>query len=63
MPIVAGVDSSTQSCTVELRDADSGALLGTGRAKHPPTYPPVSEQLTTDWWAAFEQALAGACAA
>ena len=63
MPIVAGVDSSTQSCTVELRDADSGALLGTGRARHPSTYPPVSEQLTTDWWTAFEQALAGACAA
>lgn len=63
MPIVAGVDSSTQSCTVELRDADSGVLLGTGRAKHPPTYPPVSEQLTSDWWTAFERAFAAAFAA
>ncbi len=58
--VVAGVDSSTQSCTVELRDADSGALLGTGRSKHPPTYPPVSEQLTSDWWKAFGGALSAA---
>lgn len=55
--IVAGVDSSTQSCTVELRDADSGALLGTGRARHPATYPPVSEQRTEDWWDALGSAL------
>ncbi|MCW5952359.1 MAG: hypothetical protein KIT69_08890, partial [Propionibacteriaceae bacterium] len=55
--VVAGVDSSTQSCTVELRDAATGGLLGTGRSPHPPTYPPVSEQLTTDWWDAFATAL------
>ena len=63
MAIVAGVDSSTQSCTVELRDAQTGDLIGTGRASHPATNPPVSEQRTADWWAAFEQALASACAA
>ena len=63
MAVVAGVDSSTQSCTVELRDAAGGELLGTGRAKHPPTYPPVSEQLTSDWWDAFQLALADACRA
>ena len=63
MPIVVGVDSSTQSCTVELRDADSGELIATGRAPHQPTHPPVSEQRTADWWAAFEQALHAACAA
>lgn len=61
MPVVAGVDSSTQSCTVELRDADSGVLLGTGRAPHPPTTPPVSEQHTAAWWDAFRRALALAC--
>lgn len=61
--VVAGVDSSTQSCTVELRTAESGALLGTGRASHPPTYPPVSEQSTADWWLAFREALAAACRA
>ena len=60
--VVAGVDSSTQSCTVELRDADTGALLGTGRAKHPPTTPPLSEQHTAAWWDAFREALALACA-
>lgn len=57
MPVVAGVDSSTQSCTVELRDADSGALLGRGRRPHPPTFPPVSEQDPADWWVAFQGAL------
>lgn len=61
MPVVAGVDSSTQSCTVELRDAVTGVLRGTGRAPHPPTTPPVSEQHTTDWWQAFVVALGKAC--
>lgn len=63
MAIVAGADSSTQSCTVELRDASDGTLLGTGRAPHPPTHPPVSEQLTDDWWAAFAAALSAAVTA
>lgn len=61
MPVVAGVDSSTQSCTVELRDADSGILRGTGRAAHPATTPPVSEQHTSQWWDAFTAALGQAC--
>jgi len=59
--LVAGVDSSTQSCTVEIRDADTGALHGTGRAPHPPTFPPVSEQHPNDWWRAFTAAFAAAC--
>ncbi|WP_165877441.1 xylulokinase [Agromyces fucosus] len=60
MPIVAGVDASTQSSTVELRDADSGALLGTGRAAHPETFPPVSEQHPSAWWSAVASAFAAA---
>lgn len=56
MAVVAGVDSSTQSCTVELRDAHSGALLGTGRAPHPRTTPPVSEQDAESWWDALRSA-------
>src|SRR3954447_24091661 len=35
MTLVAGVDSSTQSCKVVVRDADSGALVREGRAPHP----------------------------
>ncbi len=35
MPLVAGVDSSTQSCKVVVRDADTGALVRHGRAAHP----------------------------
>lgn len=54
--VVAGVDSSTQSTTVLLRDADTGALLGTGRSPHPPTVPPVSEQDPADWWTALIEA-------
>ncbi|KAE8765949.1 xylulokinase [Georgenia thermotolerans] len=53
MGVVAGVDSSTQSCTVELRDTDTGVLLGTGQAPHPPTTPPVSEQRVEAWWDAL----------
>ena len=43
MSLVAGIDSSTQSCTVVLRDADDGRIVGTASAPHPPTTPPVSE--------------------
>jgi xylulokinase len=62
MAIVAGVDSSTQSCTVELRDAETGSLLGSGRAPHPPTFPPVSEQAPSRWWEALRLALGAAIA-
>jgi xylulokinase len=63
MPVVAGIDSSTQSCTVELRDADAGVLLGAGSAPHPPTTPPVSEQWPRQWWDALVQAFTAARAA
>ncbi len=35
MALVAGIDSSTQSCKVFVRDADSGDLVRSGRASHP----------------------------
>ncbi len=54
MPLVAGVDSSTSSCKVEVRDLDSGALIASGRAPHPSTTPPRSEQHPHDWLTAFE---------
>ncbi|HET6795427.1 MAG TPA: xylulokinase [Acidimicrobiales bacterium] len=56
MALVLGVDCSTQSTKVELRDSDTGALLASGRAAHPPTSPPRSEQDPDQWW----KALAGA---
>lgn len=62
MAAVLGVDSSTQSCKVELRDADNGRLLGTGSATHPPTHPPVSEQDPDEWWSALVAAVRGALA-
>jgi xylulokinase len=58
MPLVLGVDSSTQSTKVELRDADDGRLVAAGRARHPPTTPPRSEQDPSAWWAALGQAMA-----
>lgn len=35
MPLVAGVDSSTQSCKVVVVDADTGEVVRQGRASHP----------------------------
>lgn len=57
MPLVIGIDSSTQSTKAELRDAESGALVATGRASHPPTQPPVSEQDPRSWWQALVDAV------
>jgi xylulokinase len=58
MPLVLGVDSSTQSTKVEVRDADDGRLVASGRAPHPPTQPPCSEQEPAAWWAALASAVA-----
>ena len=60
MPLVLGVDSSTQKSLVELRDADSGELVAHGRAPHPPTTPPRSEQDPEAWWDALHAAVAAA---
>lgn len=60
MPLVAGVDSSTQSTKAEIRDADTGALLGSGTAPHPRVTPPVAEQDPAAWWDAFEAAIGAA---
>lgn len=56
MALVAGIDLSTQSCTVELRDADTFEVAGRARVALPPTFPPVSEQNTEDWWDALKAA-------
>ncbi len=56
MTLVAGVDSSTQSTKIELRDAESGALIARAASPHPPVSPPRSEQDPMSWWTAFELA-------
>jgi xylulokinase len=56
MTLVAGVDSSTQSCKVVVRDAGSGALVRSGSASHPDG----TEVHPDHWWSAFEQAAAAA---
>jgi xylulokinase len=57
VPLVLGVDSSTQATKVEVRDADDGRLIATGRAPHPSTTPPRSEQDPRAWWAALVDAV------
>jgi len=56
MTLVAGVDSSTQSCKVVVRDADTGALVRTGRASHPDG----TEVAPRHWWDALQAAIAEA---
>jgi xylulokinase len=58
--LVLGIDSSTQSVKVEVRDLTTGAVVGIGRASHPATTPPRSEQHPKAWWAAFAEALSAA---
>jgi xylulokinase len=58
--LVAGVDSSTQSTKVEVRNLDTGQVVACGSAAHPPTTPPRSEQAPEAWWSAFEAAWAQA---
>ena len=60
MPLVVGVDSSTSACKVQVRDADTGAVVSSGRAAHPPTSPPRSEQHPSAWEHAFHAACAEA---
>lgn len=60
---VLGVDSSTQSCKVEVRELATGRLLGRGSAPHPAAFPPCSEQEPRDWISAFVAAARAAIAA
>ncbi|HEY0792446.1 MAG TPA: FGGY family carbohydrate kinase [Chthoniobacterales bacterium] len=55
--LAAGIDSSTQSCTVVLRQLTDGRVVGEARAPHPPTTPPRSEQDPLSWWTALLKAL------
>jgi xylulokinase len=53
MTLVAGIDSSTQSCKVVIRDADTGKLVRQGRAAHPDG----TEVHPDAWWAALREAI------
>ena len=56
MTLVAGVDSSTQSCKIVICDFDTGAIVRSGRASHPVGTEIEPEQ----WWEALLRALADA---
>ncbi len=53
MPLVAGVDSSTQSCKVMIRDAETATLVRQGRARHPEG----TEVHPDAWWRALTEAI------
>lgn len=56
MVLVAGIDSSTQSCKVVVRDAETGSLVREGRASHPD-----GTEIRPDlWWTALLQAVRSA---
>lgn len=56
MTLVAGIDSSTQSCKVLVCDADTGAVIRDGRAGHPDG----TEIAPAAWEAAARHAIADA---
>ncbi|MET4157199.1 FGGY family carbohydrate kinase [Agromyces sp. PvR057] len=56
MALVAGVDSSTQSCKIVIRDAATGALVRSGRAPHPDG----TEVDPSAWWGALLSAIGDA---
>lgn len=56
MTLVAGVDSSTQSCKVVIRELESGTLVRSGRAAHPDG----TEVDPAAWWVALQEAIAAA---
>jgi xylulokinase len=55
MTLVAGVDSSTQSCKVVVCDAESGQLVRQASAPHPD----ATEVDPQYWWEAWDEASAG----
>lgn len=55
MVLVAGVDCSTQSTKVLVCDADTGAVIRSGRASHPD----ATEVDPASWWSAFVDASGG----
>ena len=56
MTLVAGVDSSTQSCKVVIRELSTGAVVRSGRAPHPDG----TEVDPQAWWGALREALVAA---
>jgi xylulokinase len=54
--LVAGIDSSTQSCKVVICDADSGAVVRSANAPHPDG----TEIDPQQWWSALQAAVTGA---
>ena len=58
MPLVAGVDASTQSTKVAVVDADTGTVVALGRAPHTVTGAGGARETDPEvWWRALRDAL------
>ncbi|MDT0329927.1 xylulokinase [Nocardiopsis lambiniae] len=55
MPLVAGIDSSTQSCKIVVCDTEDGSVVREARAPHPDG----TEVHPRAWWTALEEASSG----
>ncbi|MGV0789927.1 FGGY family carbohydrate kinase [Mycolicibacterium sp. XJ2] len=56
MALVAGIDSSTQSCKVIVCDAETGSVVRSGSAPHPDG----TEVDPQSWWSALQAAVSAA---
>ncbi len=56
MALVAGIDSSTQSCKVVICDADTGSIVRSATAPHPDG----TEIDPQQWWSALQAAITAA---
>ncbi|HSQ37467.1 MAG TPA: FGGY family carbohydrate kinase, partial [Acidimicrobiia bacterium] len=58
MPLVAGVDTSTQSTKVVVVDAETGTIAALGRASHEVTGTGGARETDPEvWWRALHDAL------
>jgi xylulokinase len=55
MPLVAGIDSSTQSCKIAVCGSETGTVIAEGRAPHPDG----TEVDPKAWWDALDKAADG----
>jgi xylulokinase len=53
VPLVLGAHSSVDATTVQVRDADDGYIVGSGRVPHPVAKSSQIEQQPADWWEAL----------
>lgn len=56
MPLVLGVDSAATATTAEFRDADTGQVYASGKARHPAGGEAHTDEEPSVWWQALVDA-------